>query len=77
MFSFAIIMGFLRRKIIIHTLKCPRCGQEFENSWKPPPGKVLNCKDCDEQILLAELAKEKDKSKKKDILNKILLVRKR
>jgi len=69
------IMGLFKK--VKYTLICSRCGQKFESDFKPTPGRVLNCKKCDEQILLGKLAKVKDESERKKILNQLLMVRQR
>lgn len=53
------------------------CGQEFESDFKPSPGRVHNCKKCDERILLGKIAAAKTESEKKGLLNALVVVRTR
>ncbi|MEK6853657.1 MAG: hypothetical protein AABX64_03155 [Nanoarchaeota archaeon] len=68
-------MGLFRNKT--YPWKCSMCGQEFESDFKPSPGRVHNCKKCDERILLGKIAAAKTESEKKGLLNALVVVRTR
>ncbi len=70
-------MGLFGKSKTKYDVICSTCGTQFKSDFKPTDGQPLNCKKCDELVLVRKLAKETDESKRKALLDQLVIVRSR
>jgi len=70
-------MGLIGKSKTKYDVTCSSCGEPFKSGFKPTEGHPLNCKKCDELVLVGKLSKEKDPSKRKALLDQLVIVRQR